>query len=119
MCLLLLSENIVFLQKNITMNLTQEDWVSQFEADENAVILDVRTEAEFNEGSIPDAINMDIYEGQAFMENLEALDKSRNYYVYCRSGARSAKACEVMNSMGFENAFNLLGGFLEWDGEVV
>jgi len=119
MCLLLLSENIVFLQKNITMNLTQEDWVSQFEADENAVILDVRTEAEFNEGSIPDAINMDIYEGQAFMENLEALDKSKNYYVYCRSGARSAKACEVMNNMGFENAFNLLGGFLEWDGEVV
>jgi rhodanese-related sulfurtransferase len=33
------------------MNLAQEDWVSQFEADENAVILDVRTEGEFNEGS--------------------------------------------------------------------
>lgn len=101
------------------MNLTQEEWVSQFEADENAAILDVRTEAEFNEGSIPNAINLDIYEGQAFIENLEALDKSKNYYVYCRSGARSAKACEVMNTMGFENAFNLLGGFLEWDGEVV
>jgi rhodanese-related sulfurtransferase len=101
------------------MNLTQEDWVSQFEADENAILLDVRTEAEFNEGSIPDAINLDIYEGQAFMENLEALDKSKNYYVYCRSGARSAKACEIMNSIGFENAYNLLGGFLEWDGEVV
>ena len=119
MCLLLLNENIVFLQKNITMNLTQEDWVSQFEADENAVILDVRTEAEYNEGSIPNAINMDIYEGQVFMENLETLDKSKNYYVYCRSGARSAKACEVMNNLGFDNAFNLLGGFLEWDGEVV
>ena len=101
------------------MNLTQEDWVSQFEADENAVILDVRTEAEYNEGSIPNAINMDIYEGQVFMENLETLDKSKNYYVYCRSGARSAKACEVMNNLGFDNAFNLLGGFLEWDGEVV
>jgi rhodanese-related sulfurtransferase len=101
------------------MNLTQEDWVSQFGADENAILLDVRTEAEFNEGSIPDAINLDIYEGQAFMENLEALDKSKNYYVYCRSGARSAKACEIMNSIGFENAYNLLGGFLEWDGEVV
>lgn len=101
------------------MNLTQEDWVSQFEADENAVLLDVRTEAEYNDGSIPNAINLDIYQGQAFMENLEALDKSKNYYVYCRSGARSAKACEIMNSIGFENAYNLLGGFLEWDGEVV
>ena len=101
------------------MDLTQEDWVSQFEADENAVLLDVRTEAEYNDGSIPNSINLDIYQGQFFMDNLEALDKSKNYYVYCRSGARSAKACEIMDSIGFENAYNLLGGFLEWDGEVV
>ena len=101
------------------MNLTQEDWVAQFQADDNAVILDVRTDAEFNEGSIPDAINFDIYQGQFFIDNIEALDKSKNYYVYCRSGARSAKACEMMNSIGFDNAYNLLGGFLEWDGEVV
>ena len=101
------------------MNLTQEDWVSQKEADDNAVILDVRTEAECDEGMIPNAINIDIHEGQAFIDKLEALDKSKNYYVYCRSGARSAKACEVMNQLGFENAYNLLGGFLEWDGEVV
>jgi rhodanese-related sulfurtransferase len=46
---LLLGKNMYFLQKNNTMNLAQEDWVSQFEADENAVILDVRTEGEFNE----------------------------------------------------------------------
>jgi rhodanese-related sulfurtransferase len=101
------------------MNLTQEDWVSQFEADTNSVLLDVRTEAECNDGIIPNAINIDIYEGQAFIDKLEALDKSKNYYVYCRSGARSAKACEVMNDLGFENAYNLLGGFLEWDGDIV
>lgn len=104
--------------KNNIMNLTQEDWVSQFEADENAVILDVRTQAECDEGMIPNAINIDIYEGQGFITKIEALDKSKKYYVYCRSGARSAKACEVMNSLGFENAFNLLGGFIEWEGEV-
>lgn len=115
----LFRKNIVFLQKNITMNLTQEDWVSQYEADENAVILDVRTENEYNEGSIANSINIDIYEGQGFIAKLEALDKSKNYYVYCRSGARSAKACEVMESLGFENAYNLLGGILDWDGEIV
>jgi rhodanese-related sulfurtransferase len=101
------------------MNLTQEDWVSQLEADENSVILDVRTEDECNEGIIPNSINIDIYEGQAFIEKLEALDKSKNYYVYCRSGARSAKACEAMNELGFENTYNLLGGFMQWDGEIV
>lgn len=100
------------------MNLTQEDWASQLEADGNAVILDVRTENECNEGVIPNSINIDIYEGQVFIDKLEALDKSKNYYVYCRSGARSAKACEVMNSLGFENAYNLMGGFLDWNGEV-
>ncbi|CAM3947018.1 rhodanese-like domain-containing protein [Flavobacterium sinopsychrotolerans] len=101
------------------MNLTQEDWVSQFEADENAVILDVRTEDEFNEGFIANAINIDIHRGQDFVNEIETLDKSKNYYVYCRSGMRSAKACEIMNQLGFENAYNLIGGITEWDGEVI
>ena len=101
------------------MDLTQEDWISQYEADENALILDVRTEDECNNGIIPNAINIDIYKGEEFMEKLEALDKSKNYYVYCRSGVRSAKACEVMDSLGFENAYNLQGGIIEWDGEIV
>lgn len=105
--------------KNFTMNLTQEDWVSQFETDENAVILDVRTEAEFNEGIIANAINIDIHLGQGFIAEIEALDKTKNYYVYCRSGMRSAKACEIMNELGFENTYNLVGGIIEWDGEVV
>ena len=101
------------------MDLTQEEWVSQLEADKNAVVLDVRTEDEYDDGIIPNAINLDIHKGQGFIDGLEALDKSKNYYVYCRSGARSAKACEVMKNLGFENAFNLQGGILNWDGEIV
>lgn len=116
---LLLAKNFVFLPKIIRMNLTQEEWISQLEVDENALILDVRTEDECNNGIIPNSINIDIYEGHKFIEKLEALDKSKNYYVYCRSGARSAKACEAMSNLGFENTFNLLGGFLDWDGEIV
>ena len=42
------------------MNLSQEDWVNQLAADENAVILDVRTEDEFNDGYIENAVNIDI-----------------------------------------------------------
>ena len=101
------------------MNLTQEDWVSQFEADENAVILDVRTLDEFNEGFIANAINIDIHRGEDFVNEIEALDKNKSYYVYCRSGMRSAKACEIMNQLGFENAYNLIGGIAEWEGEVI
>jgi rhodanese-related sulfurtransferase len=101
------------------MNLTQEDWVSQFEADENAVILDVRTEDECNEGIIENSINIDIHMGQGFIDKIEALDKNKNYYVYCRSGMRSAKACEIMNELGFKNAYNLVGGIIAWNGDIV
>lgn len=101
------------------MNLTQEDWVSQMEADVNAVLLDVRTEAEYNDGIIANATNIDFNKGQYFIDEIETLDRSKNYYIYCRSGVRSAKACAIMNELGFENTYNLLGGILDWEGDVV
>lgn len=99
-------------------DLSQQDWEEQLEKDTNAVILDVRTEEEIEEGIIPNAINLDIYKGQEFINELEKLDKSKNYYVYCRSGSRSGQACAIMNSIGFENAYNLEGGFMNWEGET-
>ena len=99
-------------------DLSQEQWAQQLEADDNAFILDVRTEEEVEDGYIPNMKNLNIFKGQAFIYELEALDKNKNYYIYCRSGGRSGQACAIMNQMGFENAYNLLGGFQEWDGEV-
>jgi rhodanese-related sulfurtransferase len=100
------------------MNLAQQDWVDQLNSDTNAVILDVRTTEECSEGIIPNAINIDIYKGQGFIYEVDALDKTKNYYVYCKAGGRSAQACAVMNQLGFENTFNLEGGFMQWQGEV-
>ncbi|GGG52210.1 rhodanese [Croceivirga lutea] len=99
-------------------DLSQQEWAEQLSNDNNAFILDVRTEQEIEEGYIPNATNIDIYKGQGFLDELEKLDKSKNYYLYCRSGNRSGQACAIMNSMGFENAYNLEGGFMNWDGEV-
>tara|TARA_R110002049_G_scaffold55902_3_gene154572 strand:+ start:1825 stop:2136 length:312 start_codon:yes stop_codon:yes gene_type:complete len=100
-------------------DLSQEEWSEQLESDENAFLLDVRTPDEVEEGYIPNATNIDIYLGQEFVAELEKLDKTKNYYVYCRSGQRSGQACAIMNKLGFENAFNLEGGFMNWEGEVV
>ena len=100
------------------MDLTQEEWRSELENDNNAVILDVRTLAEVEQGVIPNAIHIDIYRGQGFVDDLDKLDKTKNYYVYCRSGNRSRQACYIMNKMGFENAYNLMGGIMQWDGEI-
>ncbi len=99
-------------------DLSQEEWAAQAATDENAVFLDVRTDDEVAEGYIPNAKHIDIYLGQGFLDELNTLDKSKTYYVYCRSGNRSAQACAIMNSIGFENTNNLLGGFSEWQGEV-
>lgn len=99
-------------------NLTQEQWKDGLENDANSLILDVRTEEEFIEGYIPNAINLDIHRGQEFIDEINKLDKSKNYYVYCRSGARSAQACAIMSQQGFDNAFNLMGGITEWEGDI-
>lgn len=99
-------------------DLSQEEWVEQLRKDENAFILDVRTDDEIGEGYIPKANHIDIYLGQGFIDELQKLDKSKNYYVYCRSGNRSGQACAIMNSIGIENTFNLEGGFMNWEGEV-
>ena len=100
------------------MNLSQENWKKQLEEDNNSVVLDVRTQEEVNEGFIPNAIHIDIYKGQGFIYEVEELDKTKNYYVYCRSGGRSGQACSIMNQLGFENTYNLVGGFNEWRGEI-
>ncbi|WP_273567726.1 rhodanese-like domain-containing protein [Maribacter halichondriae] len=99
-------------------DLSQEEWTEQLKSDDNAFVLDVRTPEEVEEGYIPKATNIDIYLGQDFLSELEKLDKTKNYYVYCRSGNRSGQACAIMNSIGFENAYNLEGGFMNWEGEV-
>jgi rhodanese-related sulfurtransferase len=100
-------------------DLTQEEWAEQLEKDSDAVILDVRTPEEVEDGYIPNAKHIDIYLGQAFLAELEKLDKSKNYYVYCRTGNRSGQACKLMENMGFNNAFNLEGGIMGWEGEIV
>ncbi|MGJ5643377.1 rhodanese-like domain-containing protein [Formosa sp. S-31] len=100
-------------------DLTQEEWADQLANDDNAVILDVRTDDEVDQGYIPNAKHIDIYLGEEFVKQVDALDKSKTYYVYCRSGMRSAKACAIMNQLGFENTYNLLGGFMDWAGDIV
>ena len=100
-------------------DLSQEEWAEQLQNDDNAVILDVRTPEEVEEGYIPDAINIDIYLGQGFLDGIEELDKSKNYYVYCRSGNRSRQACALMRNIGIPNAYNLEGGIVEWEGDIV
>lgn len=92
-------------------NLPGQEFVAKAKADPTAVILDVRTPQEFAAGNVKGAVNIDIYSPD-FDARINALDKTKTYYVYCRSGARSAKACSMMGQKGFKKLYNMTGGYL-------
>ena len=101
------------------MNLDQSSWEKQLHSEENAIILDVRTPEEFEISRIPNSKNIDFYNPQNFISELEKFDKDTSYYIYCRTGVRSSNSCVLMNEMGFRKTYNLLGGIVEWDGELI
>ena len=99
--------------------LTEQEWAAQAQNDENGVIIDVRTPQEWNEGVIENAQLLNIFDQEAFVDTAKKLDKNKNYYIYCRSGARSGQACQVFNQLGIEHTYNLMGGIMGWTGKVV
>jgi rhodanese-related sulfurtransferase len=100
------------------MDLSQKEWTSNHVENKDSIILDVRTPEEYDSGHIISAQLIDIRNPQGFMEGIAQLDKSKTYYVYCRSGARSAQACQLLKQQGITDCFNLLGGILDWSGET-
>lgn len=100
-------------------NLSQNEWQEAVAEDKNAVVIDVRTVEECREGMIEKAINLNIIHTDNFISEVEKMDRSKNYYLYCAAGGRSGNACALMTEMGFENVFNLMGGFSCWCGNIV
>jgi rhodanese-related sulfurtransferase len=70
------------------------------------IVIDVRSAAEFAEGHVQGAINLDINNG-SFQAKLPSLDNSAGYALYCRSGSRSAMAAELMATAGFTEVRDL------------
>jgi len=79
------------------------------------LLIDVRTEGEYNSGHIPTAINIPYTE---IVEKVPAEEKDDLIVVYCRSGARSGRALEALEEAGYTNAYNF-GGIIDWTGETV
>lgn len=77
------------------------------------VVLDVRTPQEFAQGHLPGAVLADV-NAPDFASRIAALDRSRPYAVYCRSGNRSQVAVDALRQAGFSQLVDLTGGILEW-----
>ena len=85
-----------------------------YSSSKQPVLIDVRTAGEFTSGSIPGAKNIDIMSAD-FQKQIASLDRSKDYFLFCRSGNRSGQACSVMAAKGF-NVYNLKGGVGAWPG---
>ena len=81
------------------------------------IIIDARTQSEYDEGHIPGAILIPEYEIAARAEN-ELPDKNQLILVYCRSGRRSKIAAEELVKLGYTNVKEF-GGIIDWEYEIV
>ncbi len=72
------------------------------------VILDVRTPAEFSQGHVTGARNLD-FNSPEFKNEMAKMDKTATYKVYCQKGGRAGKAESAMRELGFKNVENLGG----------
>jgi rhodanese-related sulfurtransferase len=94
-----------------TIDVNQAD--SIIAANREIILVDVRTPEEYNEGSIPKALNIDV-ENDSFNINIANLDTLNTYLIFCRSGSRSLLAIEQLEASGFRYLYNMDGGYLEW-----
>lgn len=83
------------------------------EAPADLVVLDIRTPEEFAGARLANSINVDFY-ATDFANQLDVLDKSATYVVYCRSGNRTSQAIPIMRDLGFEVVYEVDGGIVNW-----
>ena len=83
---------------------------------EDAVVIDVRPIADFNNGHIINAINIP---STALKNQLKQLEKHKGkpIIVACRSGAQSSAACKILRDAGLEPVYNLQGGMMAWQSD--
>ncbi len=94
--------------KEYTTNQVQE------KLNEDVTLIDVREADEVAQGIIPGALHIPLGLLEARMHEL---DKKETYIMVCRSGGRSGRAAELLESHGF-TAINMAGGMLDWKGPV-
>jgi len=89
------------------VNLAESSYSDEF------IVLDVRTKQERANGFLANSTHIDFYD-EAFLDKLNLLDKTKPLYIYCMVGGRSSKAANKIVKAGFNEVYNLSGGFLKW-----
>ena len=80
----------------------------------NTQLIDVRTPKEYKEGFIDNAININIYQKDQFIKEIQKFEKTKPIYVYCHKGGRSGKASKLLEELGFKTINDFTGGWKAW-----
>jgi rhodanese-related sulfurtransferase len=82
---------------------------------ENALVLDVRSDKEFRQGHIVNALNMP---ATGFNDHIKQLDKhkERPLVLVCKVGQQTGNVAKQLRAAGFEKVYRLSGGMMEWSG---
>ena len=99
-------------------NLNAVDSAKFLNENPTVVVLDIRTPAEFIQGHIPNALNID-YKADNFEMELGKLDRNTTYLMHCRSGRRSSNSFDTFKKLGFKNIVHIDDGILGWKEELV
>jgi len=94
--------------KALLVNLSYDEFVQQANDQVDSILLDVRTSHEFENGTIPGAMNIN-YLSPTLADQIEVLDKSKEYFVFCRTGRRSLRVCMLLKNIGI-TVYNLDAG---------
>lgn len=99
--------------KPTVKNIKAEEADQLLRKQKETVILDIRTQSEYQSGHLAKAVNLDFY-ADDFQKKLEKLDKKQVYLLHCASGGRSSKARDLMKKLGFETIYHLDDGIKGW-----
>jgi len=100
-----------FTSQNVLVPLSGESFMEKYRETPGAILVDVRTPAEFASGHIDGAVNID-FEDPSFTTEITKLDKTKTYFLYCRSGNRSGQAALHMQKNSFQKIYDLQGGIV-------
>lgn len=110
---ILISNGAEVAQPAAEVELLDAKSAQSFLDESNPIVIDVRTQEEFDVGYIAGATLIDM-SSPGFIDAISSLDRSATYFVYCRSGNRSASATKSMIDIGFTSVYELDGGILAW-----
>lgn len=105
-------------ESEVSVNtINAEEAIEMMESGDEFILVDVRTQAEYDEGHIEGAVLLPLDQLETLSEE-QLTDKEATLFVYCRSGSRSAQASQLLVDLGYQNVYDI-GGIVDWPGEIV